>query len=272
MKRHEWNFDLWCRIATGEIRYGPDRKAVSRELRSHLEDAFEAGIARGLTEEEAGRHALDSMGRAEDLRPQLAAIHKPFWGYMIRGSQIAVGVLLALSLIPLWKYAAKLDLQDKPNHLSFDIYDAASYGGNTGRTLHHLSHPDISFSSDGNTFTVSDAALFTEYSEYYQTDVTRLYFLIRQTSILPWKEHEEYYQFVPVTASFFLRDDLGNEYAFYYEDGGSTTSGVQSGIFSYTHECWINNFPSDAQWVEICYERDGRSHTLRVDLTGGDRK
>jgi hypothetical protein len=47
---------------------------------------------------------------------------------------------------------------------------------------------------------------------------------------------------------------------------------VLSGIFRQTHECWINDFPADAKWVEFCYERDGRSFSLRIDLTGGGSK
>lgn len=270
MKKHEFNFQLWCRIATGRIRYKPDRKAVSDELYGHLEDAYDACIAKGMTPEEAEAKTLETMGRAEDIAPQLAAIHKPFWGFVLRASQILLIVLLVLSLIPVWQYAKKLDLEDGPKHREFEIYDSASYGSETGRTLHHLSHPDISFSSDGNRFTLTDAALFTEYSEYYQKDMTRLYILVQQTSLLPWTEHMQYYDFFPVTQYFFVRDDKGNVYPF-SANGSWTTYGTQTGIFTCTHECWINDFPADAAWAELCYERDGRSFALRIDLTGGEQ-
>lgn len=271
MKKKDWNFGLWCRIATGKIRYKPDRKAVSAELLGHLEDAYDAYIAKGMTPDEAEAKALETMGRAEDIAPQLAAIHKPFWGFVLRASQILLVLLLVLSLIPIRKYVNKLDLQDKLTHRDFDVYDAASYAGDTGRTLHHLSHPDTAFSSDGNTFTLTDAALFTEYSEYYQKDMTRLYLLVRQTSILPWEEHAEYHDHYPVISYFFVRDAEGNEYPI-STNRSRTAGGSRSGIFSYTHECWINDFPSDTEWAELCYVRDGRNFALRVDLTGGDGK
>lgn len=274
MKRYEFNFDLWVRVATGAIRYWPDRKAASRELRGHLDDAFEAALARGLTEEEAENAVLESMGRAEDLRPQLAAIHKPFWGYLIIASQIAVVILLVLSLLPIWKYFTGLKLQDKPDNKDFELYSAASYGGDTGRTLHHLSRPDVSFRSDGNTFTVTDAVLFTEYSPYLEADVTRLYLLVDELGLLPATEHGMYdgiHDFYPTICYFFMRDDQGTVYPLRDARSRSTYT-VQSGVFKQTHECFVNDFPADAKWVEFCYERDGRSFCLRIDLTGGGDK
>lgn len=274
MKKHEYNFDLWCRTATGAIRYGPDRKAVYMELYNHLLDAYDTHLERGLTEDEAEAKALEGMGRAEEIRPQLAAIHKPFWGYVIQVSQITLVILLVLSLLPIWKYFTGLRLQDKPNNRDFELYIAESYGGDTGRTLHHLSQPHVSFRSDGNTFTVTDAVLFTEYSPNLEADVTRLYLLVDQFSLLPATEHSQYNGvsgFYSNICYFFLRDNQGTVYPL--RSGSSrTTVTVLSGVFRQTHECWINDFPADAKWVEFCYERDGRSFSLRIDLTGGGEK
>jgi hypothetical protein len=275
MKKHEFNFDLWCRVATGAIRYGPDRKAASQELREHLDDAFEAALARGLTEEEAENAVLESMGRAEEIRPQLAAIHKPFWGYVIQVSQIALIALLVLSLLPIWKYFTGLKLEEKPNNYKdFELYSAESYGGDTGRTLHHLSQPHVSFRSDGNTFTVTDAVLFTEYSSHLEADVTRLYLLVDQFSLLPATELGMYdgnNDFFTTICYFFMRDDRGNIYPLRTANSRSTYT-AQSGVFTQTHECGVSDFPADAKWVEFCYERDGRSFSLRIDLTGGGGK
>lgn len=275
MKRHEYNFDLWCHSATILIRYKPDRKAVHKELRAHLDDAFEAGIAKGLTAEEAEAKALQSMGKAHDIAPQLAAIHKPFWGYVIRVSQITLVILLVLSLIPIWKYACSLNIYDAPHVQSFEVYDPASYGEGTGRVLRHLSKPEASFSSEAGTFTVTNAAVFTTLSDDGKKSSTQLYMLVRQRSLLPWKEHQEYFQYFSATAWFSARDSLGNEYACYWESyldntPRLNTKEVQSGIFTGTHELWINDFPLDAQWVEILCTRDGREYVLHIDLTGGD--
>jgi len=278
MKKHEFNFQRWCRIATEKILYKPDRKVVYKELRDHLEDAYDACIAKGITPDEAEAKVLETMGKAEDIAPQLAAIHKPFWGFVLQTCQILLIVLLCLSILPLWDYATDLNLGVR-NLRDFELYDSASYGGDTGRTLHHLSQPEASFSCDGNRFTLTNAVLFTADKEDGTRGSTQLYVRIRQTSQLPWTECESYLGrgYETTRYWFHARDSLGNVY-----DGNWLQSnpdlhymysrGMQSGIFTYTHECWINEFPADAEWVEICYERDGRKFALHVDLTGGDGK
>lgn len=74
-------FTEWCFYATKKIRYGPDKEIVKKELMAHLEDAYEAHLLNGLSPTEAERKVLSSMGSAEEIAPQLAAVHKPFWGY-----------------------------------------------------------------------------------------------------------------------------------------------------------------------------------------------
>ena len=274
MDRKDWNFRVWCSTATGKIRYGPDREAVAQELLLHLQDAYETHIANGLTPEKAEQKALDDMGSAKEIAPQLGAIHSPFWGYVLRACQVLLIVLLVLCVIPLWKYAKNLDLQDTPVGPEFDIYAPASYGGDTGRTLHHLSHPELSFSGDGNTFTVTDTALFTRTLD--DGTQTQLYIRMKQTSLLPWQEQEEYFGFghYKITGWFTAVDSTGNVYPGYWAkttfgEPCMYSSGAQSGIFTYTHQLWINNFPQDAEWVELRYQRDGRDYSLRIDLTGG---
>lgn len=268
------DFSTWCDTATVLIRYGPDRKAVGNELMAHLEDHRDALMAKGMDEETATQKALAAMGDAKKIARQLALLHRPFWGYFLRVNQILLVILLVLSLKPLWDYATDLKFSDMPNH-TFDVYDSASYGGDTGRTLHHLSQPDVSFTTDGSSFALTDAVVYTEYSEYYGCDRTYLLVLIRQQSLLPWSEQEEYFPFYGIAGWFSARDSLGNTYAGGMDnsivaDRAMYSTGVQSGIFTYTHECRISDFPAEAEWVELFYERDGRRYSLIVDLAGGD--
>ena len=74
-------FVKWCETATADIRYQPDRKMVANELVGHLEDRRDALMAEGLDERTATDQALESMGDAKEIAPQLGALHKPFWGY-----------------------------------------------------------------------------------------------------------------------------------------------------------------------------------------------
>ncbi len=274
---NETKLSRWCRDATWRIRYGPDRAEVYQELMDHLRDHRDALMEQGVSEEDAAAQAVEAMGSAKEISLELEKIHRPFWGYFLRICKITLVLLLCICIIPVRDYIAHLNLGTLDGR-PFDVYNSASYGGDTGRELLHLSEPNTSFSSGISTFTLTDAAVFTVTSQANSEETTCLYVLIRQTSWLPMKEHTGYYYF-PYTISnqFFARDSLGNEYPCYFQQyqGDAPvlyTRSEQSGIFTYAHQCWINDFcGADAEWVDICYERDGRSYTLRIDLTGGDQ-
>lgn len=270
----QWNFRAWCQKATSLIKFSPDRRVVEAELRQHLDDRYESLLEKGLSQEEASAKTLDAMGDPLDIAPQLAAIHRPFWGYCLRVCRIALVILLALGIIPIFQCFSALEYTAE-SHREFDVYSAESYGGDTGRTLLHLSHPEASFSSDGNTFTVTDAVVFTETSAATGQTGTRFYFLIEHSSLLPSFEHNDYQLWQPVTNWFSATDSLGRHYdgAFRRGDGISTifSRSIRDGLFSRTIECEIFDFQSaDAEWIDICYERDGRSFTLHIELSGGD--
>lgn len=269
MKRYEYALREWCEKAASLIEYKPDRKKVISELYSHAIERFDSLTARGMTDDEALQSTLNAMGDAYKVAIQLAAVHRPFWGYFLRTCQILLIILLCLSVIPVWNYVSGLNLKEAPNFRDFDVYDTASYGGDTGRTLLHISQQNASFSTDGSTFTLTDAAVFTELRSDGTVSQPILQVQIRQHSLLPAQELGEYQGFYTYVIPMTARDSLGNEYDFIHSGSRATTS-VQSGIFTRTHAYWINDFPTDAQWVDICYERDGRSYCLRVYLTGGD--
>ena len=71
----------WLDTATKKILFRPDRKAVRKELEAHLEDLREAS---GLDEETA----VASMGDPAALAEELSRLHRPWWGYLWRASQI----------------------------------------------------------------------------------------------------------------------------------------------------------------------------------------
>lgn len=237
-----------------------------------MEDLYEHQLSKGLTPAEAADKACEAMGSASQIAPKLAAIHRPFWGYLLRASRIALIVLLCLSVLPIWQYFSGLNLQE-PKYQDYDVFNVQSYGGETGRTLHHFSQPELSFSTDGSTFTLTDAVVYTDHAR----DRTYLYVLIEQTNPMPWSEHDEYFYYFTISGWFTARDSLGNTYCSYMSDFSPNDKlfipgGSQTGIFTYTHMCWINDFPADAKWVEICYQRDGRDFSMRIDLTGGGNK
>lgn len=277
MDRGTYNFTIWCQSATRLIRYKPDQKKVYKELMTHLEDRRERLMEQGMELQEASDKTLEAMGSAEELAPQLAAIHKPFWGYVLRYSAIAMIVLLCLCLLTVGKYVKNLGLKETPDLWDFETYSAASYGGDTGRMLLHMSQPELSFSCDGHRFTITDACVMSQDSAYYGPNFTQLHIRMKQFSILPCQVQDEFFtgSFATAASNFIARDSLGNEYPSFFarvtENANCLISStVQSGIFTYTHELWINEFPQEAEWVDICYERDDRNFSLRIYLNGGE--
>ena len=259
-----------------QVGFKPDRKAVEAELMDHLQDLYAHNIEQGMDPKEAEQSAIAAMGDVQDIARQLGAIHNPFWGYALRVCQAIVVILLILSAIPLWDYATDMNLQDAPHYVSdLALFDPASYGTGTGRTLHHLSQPDVSMNTTAGKFTVTDAVVFSTGLTDSSKHTAQLFLQVRQRSSLPWMEHRKInaLQLDSVTYRFFARDSLGNVYPCYIDGTDTATTlysrGVQSGVFTQTCYFWINGFSSEAAWVELCYERDGHSYSLRVDLTGG---
>ena len=86
----------WLDAATEKIRFGPDRKAVRRELEAHLEDLRETS---GLESEAA----LSAMGDPEAIAVELGRLHSPWSGYLWRTSQvILILTVIACGLLVFW--------------------------------------------------------------------------------------------------------------------------------------------------------------------------
>lgn len=97
------NTQRWLDTAVSGIRFGPDRRAVRGELEAHLEDKI-AGLGRSfpeIPEEEAIGLALTAMGDPEELKRQLAKLHKPWLGRLWVASRWTLGTLAVLAVVAL---------------------------------------------------------------------------------------------------------------------------------------------------------------------------
>jgi hypothetical protein len=250
----ENNFSLWCQKATEKIRYGPDRLVVSQELMDHLEDHREALMKQGFTREEAEQKALEAMGSAEEIAPQLGAIHRPWLGYlfsMIRAIAVtAAAFAIFLTVVNVWS-------------LVFNIVSANRFDWlpNNFASVDYFCRPNVTDSSDGRFFQVTEAGYRSEHSEFYM-EIRSIY----------WPNLENW----GVFENFWAVDSFGNYYASIqqaaYQDipcihplGWSTSTCIAHYHFL------ISNFDCDAQWVELHYDQDGRDVVLRIDLTGGNQ-
>lgn len=89
----------WVTSATRGIRFGPDRRAVARELEDHLEDKAQELIRLyQLPPEEARAQAEGQMGDAEEIGRALARLHRPWLGFLWTASKWGVRILVLLCM------------------------------------------------------------------------------------------------------------------------------------------------------------------------------
>ena len=91
----------WLETAVSGIRFKPDRLAVRAELYAHLEDkALDLQrIFPDMDPDEARDRALSSMGDAEELKKELARVHRPWLGYLWQASRYLLCLVLLVNLL-----------------------------------------------------------------------------------------------------------------------------------------------------------------------------
>ena len=273
----------WAFQACAHIRFKPDREAVEEELLAHLEDKAEAILReKELTVYEAERQALASMGDADEVGRQLAAVYRPWLGYLWLWSR---RVLIVCVVAAVW---LSLGFSQRVGFGESDLRWWQEYPGyNANRehyTITELS-PECRDESDGYTFTVPAAAVIhnetflrqeeveDEVYEYTVEENTALYLTVRATSLLPSTEGCDAFR------DFYAVDDLGNYYwssddpevIYTWQRQRSLTGNAHAtGLWTSEYEAWISEVDTEASWIELRYDRDGRDVRLRIDLTGGE--
>ena len=248
------DFETWCKAATAKIRYGPDRESVSTELRAHLEDKYDSLIAKGISPGEATAMTLESMGSPAEIASQLGKIHRPWLGYLysiVKCLGISTAAVAAC-LLCLMLYA------------SLGQFIQAYTGPYLPRMVEDLTYhcePGISAHAEGYHILVDEAAVGE-----YEGEITG--FIRLEISWLPWMKEPSFLN------DLWAVDNLGNYYypyglyAYAYPriavGGGYSTRG------SCAFTMMLRHFDPEAQWVELCYNRDGRNLVFRIDLAGGD--
>ncbi len=268
-----YKFEQWCNSAVSEIVFPPDRKEVAEELLGHLCDRCEALMAQGYDEDTACDRALEAMGDAEEIAPQLAAIHRPFWGYFLRATRILLILLLLITLPSFFDCIAgyrrfyvlptshRYDLYYENTHVSDEV-------GITTRVMYQ--EPRQQFESDGYTWELTRAVwTHTKFADDSTDDLDAFYFQMEIKDVFP-------YHLVPL----YLM-----EWIWAQDSEGRTDAPWNSGIadkylsgnylltapFTWTLDMCIKGFASqDADWIDICYTRDGRDFRFRIELPGGD--
>lgn len=255
-------FDAWCDAATAKIRYGGDRNAVAAELRAHLEDRYDALTASGLSHAEATAKALEAMGDAREIAPQLGKIYSPWLGWLLSilrlvGIMALAGAVLLLLYSGHWEIGAT-EPEPRPMTLRSVIV--------TDREIVNYVNPVGQAQWDGCYLQVKEAALCPDGYYFVGPEIQMLV----EISWQPWENGfgvEEY---------IWAKDSQGNVYRpLRYHNEKPDEPCVSCNIYSSGEQgkgyLWVKlgNWDPDAQWVELRYDRDGRDMVLRVDLTGG---
>lgn len=256
-----YGFTRWCRRATAKIKFPPDRDAVAKELQQHLEDHYDALIAQGATHEEATAQAIAAMGSAEVIAPQLAAVHKPFWGYAARVTGFIAFFLLVCAI---WFAGMSLVnrtiTRDEPEYF-------------TETELHYETR--IFYDTPGTVIAAGDRYLFlinkaAVWEPKYISEGDTLSACV-QIKVFRWPHLDTF----DGLEYFYAVDDLGTIYQPPYNDDRDhprlSYGNVAYFPASQTFNLDVYGIPTQGiGWLELRYDRDGRDIAIRIDLTGGE--
>jgi hypothetical protein len=263
-----YKLENWCFEAVEKIKYRPDRDVVYTELLQHLDDRCESFLSQGMSKDIAVIRTVEAMGDPKELAPQLAAIHRPFWGFAHRITKWLLCIIAIITVIV----------------ISFSVHDYfntrqpqrneswVDQSEDPSRTRLLYVEPNCSDSSDGYTFTVTRAAIQKQDDEYqdgkaYTT--TYLALELKISNYLPWAG-----DFLGMRA-LWGKDNLGTVYANTRNPYSNTqpmyygTNGHDNFTTYYDFRIEIED-PEALTWFELHYDRDGRDIVLHIDLTGGD--
>ena len=268
-------FKNWCDAAVDGIIFLPDRKQVHGELMNHLYDHYDDLVSQGVDKETAQQLALEAMGSAREIAPQLAAIHRPFWGYVLRATRILLVLALCATVLStnFWFKYIK-DYSVPYDEYIVDPYADTFYGNYNGsQNRRFYIQPQQAVQSDGYTITLTQAAQW----HIYSTDSPQntrihdcLYIQFEVFHPLPWAEQGEAMDWI------WAVDSLGNVYDSFHKGIINYApyiwvSSHHTGLLTYTYNMEIQDYRSqEAEWIEFHYDRSGRDLVWRISLPGGD--
>ena len=256
--KHE-TLHQWCKAATGKIRYKPDRKQVYHELMAHLEDKCDELRASGCPEDEIEVRAVEAMGDAEEIAPQLGVLHRPFWGYVysaVKWIAVFTAVLAICVSILEWKW----------NFIDSHIFDAYEHGTEatyfteeeveSGRQIYYAQLNEHAL-CDGYWFTLTDVALWDPGwpgALYDDTELATLHFRIREVR-MPGEYESNF------LSHLWARDNTGRKY-------DCVKNAIRGNAVTQEYDMFLIQFQSEeVEWVEIHCQVDGRSFTFHIDLS-----
>ena len=247
----------WCSEATQMIKFPPDREAVQDELKQHLLDKQADLREHGVPEEEIEAQAVAAMGSAEEIAPQLAAIHRPFWGYAYRVCCLIFAIVLTVSLPFLL-----LKLNNLPYYLQKPEFENIFTEG----TVIWRSAQDTQACVYDYRLTLMQSCLVDD--ESHGT------VFMAQLKV----QHPKMYNGAELMDFVWAEDSLGNVYHNTPARSYIPTIGSERYIHvEYQRYLFWSCFTlrlhglraEGVQWIDLHYDRDGVEFTIRIDFPGG---
>jgi len=269
----------WLDTAVSGIKFGPDKRAVRKELEEHLEDKTLdlRRIFPDMTEEEARERALAGMGDAKELKIALAKVHKPWLGYVWMASRvlIAVGVLWLLAIGLFRGDDAYLGDDPRSEWWDTDGLPRTAIMGN-GDDLRYLPgedpnqllalEPGLRAEVNGQHISLLRTALWRE-EDGRQT----LYCYLRVNTWRFWERGVLREDWMKVTDSkgkvYGLGEDAPEDPEISGLLNGMTPGGY--GPFHSGYELYLRKWDPEAEWVRLDYGPGEPIFTFTVDLEEG---
>ena len=269
----------WLETAVKSIRFKPDREAVERELREHIEDktADLMRIFPDMTQEEAEGRALSGMGDPEEIGKELAKIHKPWLGWLWVASRGAVGLM---ALLVVWLGLTGRLSGDASLWTVWDMDRLPKQGG-TVFQVGELSAKEIYLPGDdpaqlmtdsarqktrvkGHSITLERAALWQAYPEALW-DCRELFVYLRVDSPCFWEKAVLREDWLRIT------DNTGREYSFdpYQQVVENRFRQVEEGPFHRGWQLELGIREEDVRWVRLDYGPGEPVFSFTVEIEEG---
>jgi len=267
----------WAQNAASGIRFRPDREVVEQELMEHMEDKQELLMrARGLSEQEAGLEAVRQMGDAREVGRELAAVHRPWLGWLWQASRVLLAALAVIIVVRGWS-DVKFAIQVRGIHwkevksndeLLWEPYE----GGNEryGDQVQLWTRDDVdSVRADEYLFRVERAALWG--GRHENGEEFRMLYCRLAAYGGPWEPFSR-------EAAEHIRatDSTGRTYRCVYETHRlGRPQGEQGAVLTIPeYEGWFADsfmlsagVPVEAQWLRLEFDRGGTAWSLTIPLT-----
>ncbi|RKI70117.1 hypothetical protein D7V91_03900 [bacterium 1xD42-67] len=273
----------WLDMAVSGIRSRADREAVRAELLAHLEDKT-ADLQRVFPQiplSEAQERALAGMGDPEEVRRELARVHRPWLGWLWRASQVLAAVTLVLAFVlyggdGLRDWTRGLEQDSEWNRIE-DCYqsgidpwqgDGADRDDGVIRTPLAALQPEDSVRVGDYRFRIKRAGLFCFQDAEQEPGEWWLFAQLRAAGP-PWAPASE-----NVIQRLRAVDSTGREYASSYEvyslrlehEGYVMVDQGRGNWLEKRFDLTVIGIAPGAEWIKLEYDWMGTQWSLTIPL------